>query len=94
MEVDVVAIAGMIFSLLVVLVIGGFILLYPLSRKLGQVLEARLEERRAGRALPMEDVESLRAAVETLREEVGAVAERQRFVERLLESGERGGEGG
>lgn len=34
-----VALAGMIFSLLVILLIGGFILLYPLSRRLGALLE-------------------------------------------------------
>jgi hypothetical protein len=93
--------AGMVFSLLVVLIIGGFILVYPLTKRLGRLLELRLEERQSGgeRSLAEGEVERLREAVEALQVEVAALADRQQFTERLLESGRGparpdGGEGG
>ncbi len=86
--IDILPLAGMVFSLLIVLVIGGFILLFPLSKRLGQLLEMRLEERREG-VLPPEDVAVLLETVQTLQDEVERLAERQAFTERLLESGSR-----
>lgn len=85
--IDILPIAGMIFSLLMVLVIGGFILLYPLSKRLGQLIELRLEERRAGGPLPSEELEELQAVVVALQAEVERLAERQAFAEGLLEGG-------
>ena len=95
-------IAGMVFSLLVVLVIAGSVLLFPLTRRLGQLLELRLEERRGG--VEADALAEVQAAVASLEGEVTRLRERQEFVERLLEGSAapdrltrgsgRGGEGG
>lgn len=88
--VELVPIAGMLFSLLLVLIIGGFVLLYPLSKRLGQLLELRLEERRARPpgAVAAAEVQQLSELVSALQVEVAALVERQEFTERLLESGD------
>jgi hypothetical protein len=88
---DMVPFAGMIFSLLLALIIGGFVLMYPLTKRLGQLMELRLQERQgaATRVAELEQVERLAGVVEALREEVAALAERQDFTERLLGSEDR-----
>jgi hypothetical protein len=94
---DLVPIAGMVFSLLLALIVGGFVLMYPLTKRLGKLIELRLEERRSerGGGAAGGDVEALRRVVEGLQAEVAALAERQEFTERLLESGgSRSGEPG
>ncbi|MBW3554419.1 MAG: hypothetical protein KY466_12955 [Gemmatimonadetes bacterium] len=93
MDIDGTAVAGMIFSLLCLVIIGGTILMYPLTRRLGQLMEQRLEERRTGRG-PTEGVDvaelrELKAAVRSLEAEVARLGEKQGFVEGLLESGSR-----
>lgn len=91
MDVDGTALAGMVFSLLCLVVIGGIILMYPLTRRLGQLMEQRLEERKAGGGLAELDPSELldlQTALHSLEGEVARLSERQRFVERLLESGE------
>ncbi len=75
--------AGMVFTLLLVLGIGGFILLYPLSRRLGLLLENRLQEKRQGAA---PDVAQLRDSVHALQDQVDALVERQEFLEGLLQA--------
>ena len=87
---DITAIAGMVFSLLTVLVIGGLILLFPISRRLGKFLEVRIDERMEWDTLPRETLDELREVVEELQSEMTRIAERQRFVERLLEPGRSG----
>lgn len=81
---DPVIAAGMIFSLVVLMLIGGFVLLYPITRQLGSYLERRM----LAEADPDEwkgQVRALTREVEALREEVSSLAERQEFTERLLE---------
>ena len=85
---DLVPIAGMLFSLLVVLVIGGFILLFPISRRLGKFLELRIDERMEWDTLPKESVNELMSVVEELQTEVQRLRDRQQFIERLLEPGQ------
>lgn len=84
---DITAIAGMVFSLLVILVIGGLIVLFPISRRLGKFLEIRIDERMEWDALPKDAINELMDVVEGLQDEVARLTERQRFVERLLEPG-------
>jgi hypothetical protein len=87
--------AGMIFSLLMALIVGGFVLLYPLTRRLGKLIELRLEERKSEPgSVAAAEVERLRGVVEALQQDVAALAERQDFAERLLERGAGGGETG
>jgi hypothetical protein len=81
---DPVILAGMIFSIVVLLLIGGFILVFPLTRQLGAYLEKRMLNEG-----PLEDADArtqdLARAVEALRDEVARLSERQDFTERLLE---------
>lgn len=85
---DPVIAAGMIFSLLMVLLIGGFVVLYPLTSKLGQALEAYLEQKKAS-GVSEEEITTLRRQVHALTRQVEAVAEKQDFVEELLEEKSR-----
>lgn len=80
---DPMGIAGMIFTLVALILIGGLVLLYPLSRQLAALVHLRLE--RGSAPDPSEQVEALTGAVESLRAEVERLAERQDFTERLLE---------
>lgn len=81
---------GMIFSLLCLLLIGGFVLAFPAARRLGDVLDAWAESRR-GEASPEKveelrrEVRSLRSHLEATRDRQTTLAERQEFMERLLE---------
>ncbi|HSW31209.1 MAG TPA: hypothetical protein VLH75_17110 [Longimicrobiales bacterium] len=76
-------IAGMIFVIVLTAMTGGFILLFPVSRRLGQFLEYRMSSK--GRIGDPEKMEALLRAVESLRDDVAQLAERQDFTERLLE---------
>lgn len=91
---DPVILAGMIFSLIVLAMVGGFILLLPLSRRLVDVLErVYLSDESEGRAGG--DVDGLRRELARLQREVARLSERQEFTERLLADPEgRGGKGG
>ena len=84
---DLNAIAGMIFTLVLALLIGGFILLYPLSKRLGLFLESKLEKSsRFSPGLTAADVEALRATLTTLQADMQRIADRQDFMEQLLRS--------
>ena len=72
----------MIFTLILVAMIGGFVILLPITRRLGAFLEYRMSGKdRLGDA---EDREVLLRAIESLRDDVARLAERQDFTERLL----------
>lgn len=83
MVIEPMAIIGMIFSLIVLGMIGGFILLFPLSRQITTLLHRRLE--RGEKPMPDEQLEGLVQVVEALRAEVERLSDRQDFTERLLE---------
>ena len=76
-------IAGMIFVIILTAMTGGFILLFPISRRLGQFLEYRMSSK--ARIDDPEKMDVLLRAVEALRDDVAQLAERQDFTERLLE---------
>lgn len=76
------ALAGMIFTIVVLAMVGGFILVLPITRRLGAFLEYRMSERT--RALENEERERFLRAVESLRDDVARLAERQDWMERLL----------
>lgn len=85
------AFAGMIFTLMLAIVVGGFILLFPLSRRLGALLEERIQERRRPVvAAPTEEIRRLTEVVDRLEEEVRRLSERQDFAEQLLQAREKG----
>lgn len=88
------AFVAMAFSLLVLLVIGGFILLFPIARRLGAVMEEWLrlrQERGRIDAAELEELRQIRGLAADLSDRVERLDERQRFLESVLEKGE--GEG-
>ena len=78
------ALVGMAFVLIMVAMIGGFILLIPLSRRLGHVLDVWLHDRKGVDA--SEELAQLRRTVQALEAEVASLAERQQFTDELLQS--------
>ena len=76
--------AGMAFTLILAVLVGGFILIFPLSRRLGAIMEARLEEKKAPARLPDAELVALRDVVEQLGAELRRVNDRQDFIEKLL----------
>jgi hypothetical protein len=81
------AIAGMIFTIVVLAMVGGFILVLPITRRLGAFLEYRMSERT--KAFENEDRERFLRAIEALRDDVARLAERQDWMERLLQNPEK-----
>lgn len=77
------ALAGMIFTLILVAMVGGFILLIPISRRLGLLLEAWVQEKKS--LASREEILLLRRSIQALEKEVGDLQEKQHFTERLLE---------
>ena len=71
------------FVLLMTLLVGGFIVIFPLSRRLGAYLEMQIERRR-DRPEDAQRLEELQQAIRELGDEVGRLRERQAFTEALL----------
>ena len=86
------AIAEMIGAIVIILVLGTFILLFPLSRRLGRVLEEWIKLRqetspdRDTLARLENEVRELRQSVEGGDQRMGLLAERQDFMESLVEA--------
>ena len=74
----------MIFVVVILVVVGGFAMLFPLTRQLTAILEKRyLDDGAEGSNA--DEVAALRRAVHALRAEVEQIGERQDFTEKLLE---------
>lgn len=80
---DPMGIAGMLFVLIMIAMIGGFILLLPISRRLGRFLEQRLDAGRGPDADPAK-LGEVRELILSLQAQIDRMAERQEFTERLL----------
>lgn len=80
----------MIFTIIMTVIIGGFIVTFPVMRRLGILLEESIRERRASRLDGNQvreittAIQEVRGTVETLEGHVGLLSERQEFVENLL----------
>jgi hypothetical protein len=77
-------VAGMIFTLLLVVMIGGFILLYPLSRRVSALMERRMQEKEPPPRPIDGELDALRQAVADLSTQVDRLVDRQDFMEKLL----------
>ena len=75
---------AMIFSIIVIVLLAGFALLFPLTRQLGKVLEKKYLEDGTG-GTNAQEVAALRRAVQALTGDVERLSERQDFTEKLLE---------
>lgn len=80
---DPIVLMGMIFSLIVLLLLGGFILLFPLSRRLGVLLEEWIRDKKREGPLPSGELKQLSAALAALEERVDRMDQRQQFLEEL-----------
>jgi hypothetical protein len=91
------AIAGMVFTLILVLFIGGFILLFPLVKRLGAYIDTRIDLTRgataglagAPQAQLLEQLTQISESLQRMEAEVKQLAERQDFTENLLADRER-----
>jgi hypothetical protein len=79
---DLTPLAGMLFTLILIGMVGGFILLIPLSRRLGHMIDVWLQEKKR---VDPDELAELRRTVLELEKEVSALAERQQFTDQLLE---------
>jgi hypothetical protein len=82
---DPMAIAGMIFVLVLVLFIGGFIVLSPITRRLGLLLESRLQKEKL-EGPSSEELKELQQVIQGLEAEIRRLSDRQDFTEKLLSS--------
>jgi len=74
----------MIFVIVIIVLVGGFTLLFPLTRRLAEVLE-KLYLKNGAEGTDADEVAALRGAVQALTDDVESLIERQDFTERLLE---------
>src|SRR5688572_28290889 len=77
------AIAGMIFTLVLILLVGGFNLVYPLRRRFAALLEKRMEGKDAAQPSHA-DLDAMRQGIADLSSQVDRLADRQDFMEKLL----------
>ena len=74
--------AGMLFTLILVGMVGGFIILLPITRRLGAILERRLNDKPDNTSA--EQIRQLQAAVLSLRADLEQLSEQQQFTEAML----------
>jgi cell division protein FtsB len=79
---DMTAIAAMITSVVLVALIGGIIMLAPITRRLALLLEQKLQDRQSGQS--SDEVRALRQRMQFVEEELRILNERQQFTEELI----------
>lgn len=77
------ALAGMIFTLILTLLVGGFIILFPITRRLGQALEVWIAEHRRSGTLPPETATIL-SRLDDITIRLSEIEEQNTFLERLV----------
>jgi hypothetical protein len=80
---DLLPIAAMLFVLILVGMILGSILLYPIIRRLGTLLEQRLQNRLPDDVM-VRELRNLASAIHSVQHQVGQLSERQAHIEALL----------
>ena len=83
------ALAGMVFTPILTMLIGGFILLYPLSRRLGVLLEAKTGSAKPDADAIRAEIRKLSDSIASLESEVIALKERQEFTEKVIAARDR-----
>jgi len=87
---------SMIFTIIMTVIVGGFIVTFPIMRRLGRVMEESIRDRqdarlgRGEKAALEADIGEIRSSMERLEGHVGLLAERQDFVDNLLSHREPG----
>ena len=81
-------IAPMVIMVVLTLTIGGVVLLRPIAKRLGEIVELMLLEKREG---DKGDLHRIGDLLETVSARMALLEERQDFTERLLDSPDREG---
>lgn len=96
MPFDPVILLSMIFAIVVLVLIGGFIVSFPLFRRLGRLMDEWFASREIGR-LHERNLEELEGGLSEVKSRLAAMEdrmellmERQEFTESLLTSGDSG----
>lgn len=79
--------APMMFAVILTLTVGGVILLKPISKKIGDLLEAMAEERKNPSVAA--ELNQLRGQLDTMSSRMALLEERQDFHEKLMEAPSR-----
>lgn len=79
-------IAPMVVAILLILTIGGVILLRPISKRIGDLLEVYAREKEGGAT---RELRQIRELFDTMDARMRLIEERQDFTDKLLESGLR-----
>ena len=77
-------IAPMIVGTVFILTTGGVLVLRPIAKKLGNLLEVMAREKAS---LPTEEIRLLHSSMETMNQRLALIEERQDFTEKLLGRG-------
>jgi hypothetical protein len=85
--------APLIMGVTVTLSVAGVLILRPLMKRLGTILELRAKERHQAAQVSPDDITRLAQAVGRLTDRIEDLEERQDFAERLLASPPSGGPG-
>lgn len=81
-------IAPMVLGVVLVVTAGAVILLRPVSKRLGELLELMIEDRRKGERGGRAQLDHLAEVVETVQSRLALIEERQDFTDALLGRGE------
>jgi hypothetical protein len=73
--------------LLLVAILSGTLLFFPISRRLAEFLHWQIEEKKEGAALNAREARRLQEKVAALEEQFATLEEKHRFLEGLLEDG-------
>jgi len=77
--------APMMLGMTLFLVTGAVILLRPITKRLGEYLELRAEERRGATAVVPADTQRMLTVLEALDQRIARLEERQEFTDALLD---------
>jgi cell division protein FtsB len=81
---DPMAVAGMIFTLVLTVLVGGFIVLFPVTRRLGLLLESKLQEKKDPMHAELAELRQMKELMHSMEAQIRLLAERQEFTEQLI----------
>ena len=82
--------APLIMGVVLILTVGGVLILRPIAKHLGSLLEAMTRERLDGGR--NQELGHIRELMETMNQRLQLMEERQEFTDRLLERGRESGQ--
>lgn len=88
---DLNALAGLLIPMTIILTTGGVLVLRPIAKRLGVLLELMAKEKTT--QAPADDLRRLHQTMDTINERLSLIEERQDFTERLIGRGNAGSAG-